>query len=108
MWRRGQDEGWARLSPAGAPRHPTLPVPGRSKTAVPAPAPHLPRAELHFSLGLAFRLVRAVRETLGKPVWENAAVSFSETGCLPNANDFHAGNLHTETFRVRGTLREAG
>lgn len=60
-----------------------------------------PWAGLHFSLELALRLVSAVREALGEPVWENSVVSFSGTGCFPCANDFQAGSLHTEAFPAR-------
>lgn len=41
-------------------------------------------------------------------MWENAAVSFSGTGCLPHASDFRPGRPHTEAFRAGGISREAG
>lgn len=52
-----------RLRPRG---HPAVPGPGRSETVVSAPAPHLPWAELHFSLELAFRPVKRSRGSSGK------------------------------------------
>lgn len=69
------DVGWAGDSgPADIPHSC---VSGRSETPASALAPHLPKAGLYFTPGLAFGLVSAVQEALGKPEWENAAVSFS-------------------------------
>lgn len=84
-----------RLGPAGIPHRwcpegPTPPSP---------PRPHLPGAELHFSLGLAFCLVSAVRGALGEPVCENAAVSFSEQVAILELIIF---------MRAVGVLRHSG
>ena len=63
-----------RFRPCGHPAQPACPEGLRLRSAL---APHLPKSGLYFTPGLAFCLVSAVQEALGKPEWENAAVSFS-------------------------------